>query len=107
MNTDITSTGASVVPDRRLIRAAHGVEGVNALIKAYRATVWAQDGAVRACAQAYRLGAAKADPAEVEKSDKANAAAYAAEQALHALWRRMGYQDCPTYLIGGAIEWSF
>ena len=95
-----------MIPDRALIRAAHGTEGVLALIRAYAATKAAQDEAHRRTERAFRRGEAKANPTEVADADKANAAAYAAEQALHRLWRSMGYCDCPTASIGMAIEWS-
>ena len=100
------STDIDMVPDRALIRAAHGSQGVKALIKAYSATVKAQHEAQRLLDRAFRRGEAKANPAEVAEADKACAAANAAEQALHKLWRGMGYQDCSTFLIGRAIEWS-
>lgn len=109
MNTDITSTstGASVVPDRQLIRAAHGTEALHNLVRAFGANQRAQEEAQRLLDRAFRRGEAKANPAEVAAADKACAAANAAEQALHSLWRGMGYQDCPTRNIGEAIEWSF
>lgn len=100
------STYIDMVPDRQLIRAAHGTEGIRALIRAFSATKKAQDEAQRLLDRAFRRGEAKANPAEVAEADKACAAANATEQALHNLWRGMGYQDCSTFLIGRAIEWS-
>lgn len=95
-----------MIPDRALIRAAHGTEGVLALIRAFGATKRSQDEAQRLLDRAFRRGEAKANPAEVAEADKACAAANAAEQALHRLWWSMGYCDCPTASIGMAIEWS-
>ena len=90
--SNLTATGACLLPTRRLIRAAHGADGVMALVRAYSAVNKAQD------ARFY------APEAEWERL---NVAAYKEEQALHKLWRSMGYQDCPTSHIGTAIEWSF
>lgn len=101
------STDIDMVPDRQLIRAAHGSQGVKALIKAYSATVKAQHEALTAADRAYRWGTANADPIRVKESERADTVAYEAERALHILWRSMGYQDCSTFLIGRAIEWSF
>lgn len=90
--SNLTATGACLLPTRRLIRAAHGADGVMALVRAYSAVNKAQD--------------ARFYAPETER-ERHSVAAYEKERALHALWRSMGYQDCPTHHIGAAIEWSF
>lgn len=99
-------TDIDMIPDRALIRAAHGTESVHNLVRAFGANQMAQEEAQRLLDRAFRRGQAKANPAEVAAADKACASANAAEQALHSLWRGMGYKDCPTWMIGCAIEYS-